>query len=196
MSVTSSIYALTDPTTKEIRYIGKAMDANYRFKKHIEESKRKATSHKHKWLRSLFAENKIPELLILDTVFTADANFWERFYILEYRKLGCKLTNHTDGGDGGAMSPDVIEKIRQHSLGRKASLLQKQTISTIMKGNKYAAGNTNQRKTVFCFDGIRFICFESSRHAADEFGLLRTSVNNNVNGRSKLVKQKYSFYKW
>src|SRR3990172_9983712 len=109
MAVTSFIYALVDPISKEVRYIGKAVDPLYRFKKHIEESKRKSTTHKHKWIRKILALNKVPELILLDEVYDVDVNFWERFYILKHRNLGCNLTNQTDGGDGGKMSIDVIE---------------------------------------------------------------------------------------
>lgn len=34
----------------------------------------------------------------------------------------------------------------------------------------------------------------SSYHDGDELGVLRTSINNNVMGKSKLVNKKYMFF--
>jgi hypothetical protein len=57
----------------------------------------------------------------------------EKKWIKHYKDLGCDLTNGTEGGDGGKMSPESIEKMKSKKTGVKLSEEHKQKIS---EGNK------------------------------------------------------------
>lgn len=93
------IYTLTDPITKDIKYVGKTKNLNYRFKKHINESKKKRT-YKEKWIDSLIIIGLLPIMDILDIVNEADWCFYEMYWISQIKTWGFNLTNGTSGGEG------------------------------------------------------------------------------------------------
>ena len=87
------IYALKDPITKKIRYIGKANNPVDRLYKHLADKK---TNHRTCWIKSLKSRNLKPVLEILAIVDRIDWVFWEKHYISLYDNL----VNGTLGGDG------------------------------------------------------------------------------------------------
>lgn len=94
---TTFIYALKDPATSEIRYIGKADDPIARFHDHQSLAKRGTKTHLYNWIRSC---DGVPVLEILAEI---PKDFWQWFEktaIFEGRDSGFNLTNGTDGGDG------------------------------------------------------------------------------------------------
>lgn len=96
------IYALIDPRTQVVRYVGKADKPHERLKRHTG-YQLKDDTYKSRWLRSLISEGLCPELIILDKVAKADWVAHECKWIAFYRiKSGTDLTNGTEGGDGAA----------------------------------------------------------------------------------------------
>lgn len=93
------IYVLKCPTTKEVRYVGKANDPKLRYGNHINKSRDKNT-HKRNWINKLREAGLKPILEIIATVSIDEWKYWEKFYIEKYIKNGCDLVNCTDGGDG------------------------------------------------------------------------------------------------
>lgn len=93
-----SIYGLIDPISNELRYIGKTVDLNRRYRRHISE-RYLHDSYKDRWIRKLVDENLKPELLIIDEVSDFEWQFWESSYISYFKSIGCRLTNGTAGGD-------------------------------------------------------------------------------------------------
>jgi hypothetical protein len=57
------IYALCDPDSGEVRYVGKAKNAKARHKRHL--SERHLGRPVNNWVKSLLAAGKIPEVRIL-----------------------------------------------------------------------------------------------------------------------------------
>jgi hypothetical protein len=115
-----SIYALIDPRTDEVRYIGKAKDPARRLRDHLQPSQiSRHRSHKNSWLKGLLAAGHEPQLLILDSEITAeDVDNAERLWISLYRVWDATLTNGTDGGDGGAMSSEIAKAAGLKRRGR------------------------------------------------------------------------------
>ena len=93
------IYALIDPRSSEIRYIGKANNPYKRYKNHYNSARDKNT-HKRNWINSVKKDGFKPELLILDKVSSEEWKFWEKFYISLFKSYGFNLVNYTNGGDG------------------------------------------------------------------------------------------------
>jgi hypothetical protein len=89
------IYALHDPDTDEIRYIGKSVDAQKRFKAHLRENRRKTPVYL--WLARLRKERKVPRLSIVSTVAAESWEAEERRVIEEYAVSG-SLLNVAEGG--------------------------------------------------------------------------------------------------
>jgi len=94
------IYALLDPITKNIKYIGKTeYTLEKRFKEHLKDGNKK--TYKNKWINSLYNKGLTPEIILIEEV---NENIWkekEIFYISLFRSMGSKLTNISKGGEGG-----------------------------------------------------------------------------------------------
>lgn len=99
MSETTFIYALKEPDTGEIRYIGKANEPNKRFVFHIC-NREKEKCHRANWISFLMGQNKKPVLEILDEVPVEHWQQWEVAWIEFFRGQGCNLVNNTPGGEG------------------------------------------------------------------------------------------------
>jgi len=99
------IYVLKDPTTNEVRYVGKANHPKKRYSKHIRDVERHdPTSHKHFWIRKLLRNNQKPLLEVIETIDMSEWKERECYWIGKYRSEGIRLTNSTDGGDGANIS--------------------------------------------------------------------------------------------
>ena len=94
------IYALADPETDEIRYVGKADCVKERFAAHLREAKTGKQSHKCNWIRQVTDKNLIPQLIVLEEVSQEDWKKAEIYYIEEFKRLGHGLTNIAKGGEG------------------------------------------------------------------------------------------------
>jgi DNA polymerase-3 subunit beta len=97
------IYALSDPRTNQIRYIGKANNPYDRYSNHYNSSRDKNT-HKRNWINNIRKEGLRPELIILDEVPKINWQYWEKFYISLFKSWGFDLVNYTGGGDGSTFS--------------------------------------------------------------------------------------------
>lgn len=102
------IYALIDPNTNQVRYVGKSDNPEKRLSRHLGFFEPKST-HKQNWLKSLMENHQEPILKILEEV---DQPVWkdaERKWIKFYKDQGVVLTNTAEGGIGGytgGMSPE------------------------------------------------------------------------------------------
>lgn len=97
-----TIYALVDPRTNEVKYVGKTcQNINIRLSSHMRDRR---PSKKTNWIKSLSALGMKPVPLILESInCSAEHKEWEeseRFWISYLRFIGAKLTNLTDGGEG------------------------------------------------------------------------------------------------
>lgn len=91
------IYALKDPDTSEVRYVGKAENPFKRFQQHL---LCKDNTHRSKWLQSV-RQRGFPILEIVAEVPENEWPMWEVAYIQFFREIGCDLVNANDGGMGG-----------------------------------------------------------------------------------------------
>lgn len=114
------IYKLIDPTSLEIRYIGRTKETlKRRLSKHLRDSKLQK-SHKSNWIQFLLKNDLKPFIEIIETDIKSidEANKLEIYYIKLYKEKGYNLTNSTDGG-GGAMgfkhSEEAIKKLKSYS---------------------------------------------------------------------------------
>jgi group I intron endonuclease len=95
--MTTFIYALKDPLTDKVRYIGKSNNPKLRYYAHLSHAKKtRNKTHRDSWIISLLNQNLKPILFVIEE--TTD-ELWkerERYYISRYSNL----TNHTIGGEG------------------------------------------------------------------------------------------------
>lgn len=118
MSSTTFIYALCEPGTRTVRYIGKSNNPAKRLYEHLKISSKKNTHLGH-WILRLMKLDAPPELVVLAKVPTEDWKEEERRYIRSARVLGMALVNATDGGEGVTQTPEIREKISAKQRGRK-----------------------------------------------------------------------------
>lgn len=94
-----TIYALIDPRSEEIRYVGQtSKEPKDRLLWHTYRSNRNC--HKDRWVRQLRRANLAPRMIIVQRVPKSCWKEAERYWIKFFRERGCPLTNSTDGGDG------------------------------------------------------------------------------------------------
>ncbi len=89
------IYALRDPDSLNVRYIGKAVDVDKRLKSHIRDSKIRNTPI-YKWFRSL---QKTPVITTECVTNEQNWSFVERRIIKQYQDSGHDLLNVALGGN-------------------------------------------------------------------------------------------------
>jgi len=147
------IYALCDPLTEEVRYIGKTKrKAHTRLRNHITEAKRRIKlTHKANWVYSLLCKNLEPTMSVLEVV--ADGENWEereKWWIVFAREQGFDLTNLTDGGEGTQLfgeangfygrkhSEESLRKIREALKDREPSFKGKHHTEEAKQKNREA----------------------------------------------------------
>lgn len=85
----TTIYALQDPITEDIRYIGRTKNPHMRLFSHMS---CKDNKDKWDWVCALKALNFKPKMICLDEV-DSDIDFWELHYINLYQSWGFRLVN-------------------------------------------------------------------------------------------------------
>lgn len=101
------IYALVDPFTHEVRYIGKSRCPERRLASHCND---RSSTYRTNWIRQVLARGHRPRLMILDSFPEwMDWQGAERAWIAWGLLRGWNLTNCTSGGDG---VPDLPAEIR------------------------------------------------------------------------------------
>lgn len=136
--MTVNIYALIDPRTSRIRYIGKAKNLSARLRSHVSAAANNAVTHKYCWIRSLLKSGLRPEIKIVETCSEENWKDKERFWIAHFLNEGADLANHTKGGDGVEgfrLSKSTIASIAAKNRGR---LVTKEHRLNISKGLKLA----------------------------------------------------------
>src|SRR6476620_3006053 len=122
------IYALSEPVTGELRYVGQtALTLENRLKSHTWDSTLAHKNHRTKWLKKLISQGLLPIIELLEEVSESEANDAERFWITQFKALGCRLINVQEGGIGwtrgqkrpGLHTPESRAKTSKALKGRK-----------------------------------------------------------------------------
>ena len=196
------IYALIDPDTNQIRYIGQTTLGIERFKKHYKDfrpSKLSGKISKSKyWIKKLKNNNKIFKVEYLKYCLKEELNYWEKYYIAKYKHLD--LLNLTEGGQAGltrklndierkeissrtkaAMKrPDVWEKFMKNNivpshLGYKLNPEQKHKISN---------SSWHSKRKIQIIDDLGNI-YESLIDAANKLNVTKQAIHRTINGLQK-----------
>lgn len=147
MSEITFIYALKEPCSGIVRYIGKSDNVSNRVRAHLEEAKNsKKHSHRLHWLRGLISKEKVPQIEILEEVKKTEWSEREIYWIKWFRDIGCLLVNSTNGGEGNSglkHSPEALERIRSAQVGNKIWVGRKHSLESKQKMSLARIGNTN-----------------------------------------------------
>lgn len=123
------VYALKDPRTGRVRYVGAtAMGLEARLSKHLHDAKHlhestHTLSPKVKWIKQLQARNIAPVIVLLEDwveLWQESERLWIKHFRSRYRYP--QLTNVRDGGDGSGgwkHSEKTRALLRASAAGRK-----------------------------------------------------------------------------
>lgn len=117
-AVICGIYALTDPETGDVRYVGQARNIHKRYRQHCNLNGC-AKLPKNRWAAKLARQGAEPGLKVLEE--TADLDAREIHWIQLLRSQGAKLMNVAEGGKS---MRHASEAKAQMPWGRKRAPLQ------------------------------------------------------------------------
>lgn len=118
------IYALSDPYTNVVRYVGKTLEPRRRFSLHLSKA-RKAGKLRYSstWIKSVLLSGAFPKFILLEVTTDTEWPNRERFWIAKYKSLaevaGVNLTNLTDGGESNTGHRPTLESRQRMSEAQK-----------------------------------------------------------------------------
>jgi hypothetical protein len=206
---TTFIYALCDPDTLEVRYIGKTDNVYNRFYQHLADKKH---THKTCWIQAVLKKGKIP---IYQIVEECDESIWQQReidWINFYRNIGYDLVNLTAGGEGVVgysfseevrkklsfvrigkkMNPATIEKIRIANLGKKRSVVSKYKMRLAKLEKKQSPESIKKRRFAMMGHSVSVEAREKIR--ASKIGNNNPAKNPDV--RAKISRTLHGNIPW
>lgn len=199
------IYKLLDPTTNEIRYVGRTVQKlENRLKKHLNANDK---SHRVNWIKSLTKNELTPKIeLICETDSFDVCCELEKFYIQKFKNEGADLVNMTDGGDGSigfkhnessiikmkeaakkrVEDEKLIQKLKEYGLKQWENKTDKQKLDNQLNQK----GRKNIKQLTLTGEFIKE--FVSLRQIEKELGYFRANISPCLKG---VFKQAYGF-KW
>lgn len=113
------IYTLTDPRDGKIKYVGKTINIDHRFKSHLWKNKNDKTIKNH-WIQHLIKQGLKPEIETIDIVPECQWQFWEQYWICQVKSWGFSLKNGDNGGLGFDRYNEATKnKIRKTLIGKE-----------------------------------------------------------------------------
>jgi DNA-binding MarR family transcriptional regulator len=129
-------------------------------------------TYKINWIKSLLAIGLAPEIQVLEEAISKDDLCeMEREWIVEAKRLGCRLTNLTDGGEGTygrEKTQEEVEKIRASNIASKAML-------------------TKEQETALC---SLYLSGKTTYELAFDFAIERHTVSRMLKRNNVLVRKK------
>lgn len=124
---TTFIYTIsTKENPNNIRYIGKTDNPKNREERHTQQYYLNEGTYKANWLKSEIKKGNTPMLIIVDEVPYDDWEFWEIYWIEQFKSWGFNLTNGTIGGEGISITKDVISKRNKTNFDKNTKRLKAQ----------------------------------------------------------------------
>ncbi len=194
------IYALADPETKEVRYIGRSSSGLKRPKSHWQDpALRVRRDYCHNWVRSILSMGMTPEVLVLhdwDITDNTALNEAEIAFIAHFRSRGARLTNLTAGGEGASgcvRSAEMRARLSRVRTGVKRgphSVEHKAALSAVHKGRQPSPqckekARLARSRSIIRSDGVQF---SSVRAAARALAVTHGAVVAVLKGRMTRVK--------
>lgn len=145
----NKVYIYTLSTKEDpynIRYVGKTSGLlKTRLDRHISNYYLKENTYKSRWLKSIIKKGQTPIITEIDCVKESEWEYWEKFWIAQFKAWGFKLTNTTDGGDGSSgFNSDMSKKIGKKIFDNNTIKLKKEIKKyKIVEKNIYWYGSRN-----------------------------------------------------
>jgi len=172
------IYALIDPLSCKIRYIGRTKNSlNTRLIGHLSKAKYKST-HKECWIYSLIKKGLIPKIKIIKNVQGWTSSYKEEQKLINKAILfGFNLTNSHDRGEGGVNR--IISNETKLKISK--SLKEKYRLNLITPTRV-------TKVSIFDLNGIFIKEFNSCSKCIEEINIPRSSLEKVLNKKVKRWK--------
>lgn len=182
------IYALIDPRTDEVRYVGVTVNTTQRLADHIKASAYE-TTHKAHWIKQLLVLGLRPVMQILEQGIGHEASTEaERRWVAHYRAEGAALTNHTDGGDG-VPGHFWSDEQRAKIIGRPVTPEARAKIAAARKGQPMNAQHRERLigvhtgKPLSAEHKAKISAYHKTRvHSPDEVARMAATLRGRKNG--------------
>lgn len=187
MSKIVYIYTLSDPKNGQVRYVGKTEYVDKRLHQHIRDCN-KSNNHKNCWIKSVLKNGQKPIFNILDEVEKNNWQYWEIYWIAQFKSWGFNLVNSTDGGECGPIhfgdaNPskrlEVREKISKALKGKKVSDETKEKLSQYKGENHHGYGKPSWNSGIKTSEEVKIKLRE-----------LQSGENNNFYGKNHSAETK------
>lgn len=177
------IYALIDPKSDEIRYIGYTKNLGRRLSGHLTD---KSSTHKTNWIKSLIKKKQRPLIEIIDEVSESEKNFWEQHYISLYKSWGVRLTNSTEGGDGGGR---LGKKSKKSSLKKRRRTLKLKKKIPGYIAPSYRKKTRQEQLLTLTSESVRRKAVETRRKNYSEWHSIETKKKISIGNKGKFVSE-------
>lgn len=196
------IYALVDPKTWDVRYVGKTNNPSVRLRDHC---KCREQYHKDRWIRSLLAHRLKPGMVILSRIDDeSDWQFWEKFWINIFKP---QLTNLAPGGEGGGrlgahLSAETKAKISASKMGRPIGPFSDETrrrMSLARMGKGHRHTDESKKKMSLARTGTKRSSETRARMRQAQIGKrlsLETRIKIGIASRSRRAGARMNAIKW
>lgn len=207
------IYALLDPDTNELKYVGQTLQGFNRIREHFYKSNKRnkitnQLSRSKVWINKLKKQNKIFKVLYLEYFDNIDNLDNSEIFWLDYFKfLGCDLLNDYLGGSPNRTKTWCKENRKLISIKTKEAMnnpiikqkcrdnLKKQRELGIIKPNKLSESTKNklskaQDKKVIIIQDEDGNIFRGLRNTAKYYNVTPGTIWKALNGYCKTVKGK------
>jgi len=151
------IYALTDPISGEVRYVGQTYRRlDIRLKEHIYDCiRRPRSSHKVNWIKLLISKNQLPNIILLESVKNNEVVEKEKYWMVKLTGEGNNLTNTTEGGEFCTKGSKLSKDIREH-MSEKAKNRSRGKGNTMWgKKHKESSKKKMSDKKKGIYDGVK-----------------------------------------
>ena len=211
------IYTLSDPITKQVRYVGKTKCSIIkRYSHHINKAKNNPTTYRDNWIKSLLSKGLYPIIESIDE----DVVDFEFFWISQFNSWGFNLTNMTSGGEGRSSykmklstkikisnsnkgknhNEESKKKMSDSKIGVKWDLKRKQKHSECLIGKKVSQETKNKiglsnGMKINCYkDGEFFNQFNTQSECGRYLKIPINKISEVITGKRKKYKN-YTFIK-
>lgn len=167
----TKVYALRGDN-RFVRYVGKTKHSlPARLQGHLDGARKGENTYKGRWIRSMLNRGLVPTITLLGE-YEGDGSKEEIAWIKFFQDGGVKLTNGTDGGDGG----DTWSRSeKKEDIKKKLSLISK----TCWNNPIYRENQTRKKKG---------IPWSNKRHVANTPEVLKVmgqKISRTLKGRKK-----------
>lgn len=181
----AKIYTLNCPITNEVKYIGKTeSELSKRLNQHLYYIKK--VNKKNNWIKSLLKKDLKPKIELLEEVELDDWQFWEMYWISQFKAWGFNLKNSSEGGMGGKTKWYSGEN--HHYYGKKAKESRRKNISQALSGRVIKESSREKMSNPvlqFDLDGILIKEWSGVSKASREMNIKQSNISENCQNNRK-----------